>query len=286
MVQSSLSLPMILFVYVLLVVLALAITSVRARKLAVLVAVLAANAIAMILLFAAFKSDDAKVAIERVPGGVAAVVWQDNSHEPDLIVSGLSRQSYPLHERVFQPMLRRHGVTCLSRLIVLGADYDALKDVLQLSAELQVDTLFAGRDLQASIEDILRHAGDSIVPTPALYFGNHSLPPDQEGYFLSENLVTWRRGGVRIDFIDRPSLESLAGSMLTPGSTLVIGRQWRPVADDWIRLRQAGYEKIICANVEQPDETAWPDAELNFDALPDFVHDLSRNGPVAFNPAR
>jgi len=183
-------------------------------------------------------------------------------------------------------MLRRHGVTCLSRLIVLGADYDALKDVLQLSAELQVDTLFAGRDLQASIEDILRHAGDSIVPTPALYFGNHSLPPDQEGYFLSENLVTWHRGGVRIDFIDRPSLESLAGSMLTPGSMLVIGRQWRPVADDWIRLRQAGYEKIICANVEQPDETAWPDAELNFDALPDFVHDLSRNGPVAFNPAR
>jgi ComEC/Rec2-related protein len=286
LVQSSFVLPVILLAYVLLVVLTFAITSVRARKLAVMLALVVANVAAIVLLFAAFRSNDAKAAVERVPGGVAAIIWQDDTDRPDLIITGLDRQSYSLRERIFQPMLYRHGVTRLSRLIILGADYDALEDVLQLSAASRVDTLFAGQDLQASIEDIRRQAVESTATVPAIYFGDRSLPADQEGYFLSENRVTWRRGAARIDVIDRPSLESLEGPMPPPGCTLVIGRQWFPAADDLTRLRQAGYTTIFCADIEQPGESPWPDAELNSDALPDFVHDLSKVGPVTFYPAQ
>jgi len=280
LVDSPFALPAILIAYLLMMVTAIAITSVRARRLAVILAIVAANVAVAIALGATFLSADARVAVERVPGGVAAIVWTGNTTKPDLIITGLSRQSYPLDERVLQPMLHRHGSEKLSRLILLNADYSALKDILRLSATLGVDTVYAGRDLAASIGDIRKGMGDSTLQAPVRFFGGQSTALEQSGYSLSQDRITWRLNGTQFDIVDQVRFNSLMSSAVQPGGTLVIGVQWYPSADDWIRLSQAGYERIICAKIEQPSESPWPDAELGLDALPDYLYDLSRSGPV------
>jgi len=254
--------------------------------LVVILAVVTFNAAIAIALGATFLSVEARVAIERVPGGVAAIVWTGKTTKPDLIITGLSRQSYPIDERVLQPMLRRHGSEKLSRLIVLSADYNALKDVLRLSERLSVDTVYAERDLAASIRDMRSRMGDSTLQTPVIFFTGQSTPTYQNGYFLSRDRITWRQGETRLDIVDQVKLESLTSSAARPTGTLVICRHWYPTAEDWIHLRQAGYERIVCAKIEQPREAAWPDAELGLDALPDYLHDLSRSGSVTFHLGR
>jgi ComEC/Rec2-related protein len=286
LVDSPFTLPAILTIYLLLVVLALGITSVRARRLAVILGVTVTNAVLAVAVGATLVSADSRIVIERVPGGVATIICRDNTVDPDLIITGLSRQSYPLDERVLQPLLRRHGYEGLSRLIVLDADYNALKDVLRLSAKLAVDTVYAGRGLAASIEDIHSQTGESAFQTPVVFFSGQPVQVEQGGYFLSEDRVTWRQGDSQIDVVDQVRLKALTLSPLRSGGTLVIGRQWYPAAEDWIRLRQAGYERIVCAEIEQPRESLWPDTELGLDALPDYLHDLSRSGPMTFHPER
>ena len=285
-VDSSFSIPTILIIYLFLVVLAIGITSVRARRLAVILALVFANAAIAIAFGATLLSADSRVAIERVPGGVAAIVWTGRTSKPDLVITGLSSQNYPLDERVFQPMLRRYGAEQLSRLFVLNADYNAMKDVLRLSAKLGVDTVYAWRDLAASIGDIRSRTGDSTFRTPVIFFGGQSTQAGQGGYFLSQDRVTWRQGETQLDFVDQVRLESLMSPATRPGGTIVIGCQWYPSAEDWIGLRQAGYERIICSEIVQPRESAWPDAELGLDAPPDYLHDLSRSGPVTVHLKR
>ena len=284
--DSAFTLLVIFALYALLVVLALGVTSVRARKAAVYLAAVAANVFMISIFVASFGDSHPRVAIERVPGGAAVIVWQSNSDEPDFIITGLSKQSYPLDERVLQPLLNRYGIERLSRLITLSADYDALEDLLRLSKKFAVDTLYAGAELRASIEDIVGSRGDSTLQTPILFFGDKPSAADQDGLFLGQDLITLRRGEVQLDIVDRPKLEFLALSSLPEGSTLVIGRDWHPSAEDWIHLRQAGYGKIICSEIEQPNLSLWPDTELGLDALPDFLHDLSRAGSVNFSLER
>lgn len=286
LIDSPLALPAILMLYLLMIITAIAITSVRARRLAVIFAVIAANGAIAIALGATFLSTDARVAVERVPGGVAAIVWTGKTTKPDLVITGLSRQSYPLDERVFQPMLRRYGTEKLSHLIFLNADYSALQDILRLSAMLGVDTVYAGRDLAASVSDTRNGMGDSKPQAPVILFGGQTTALDQSGYSLSQDRMTLRLNGRQLDIVDQVRFESLLSSAVPPGSTLVIGSQWHPSADDWIRLTQAGYERIVCAKIEQPREAAWPDAELSLDALPDYLYDLSRSGPMTLRLGR
>jgi len=282
LMDAPFGLPSVLLVYLLLALAVVALNKTWARKAALAVVAVAANVALVIAVAGAFSGSEGRLDVEKVPGGAAVLVRSDRSSVADLIITRLSRKTYPIDERVFEPMLRRHGIDKLGRLIVLASDYDALDDILRLAGSWSVDSLFAGRGLASSITDIRTRADSTVYSGEIIFFGGRSTESVMRGYRLGEKVV---RLGVdpafRADIVDRLSPEIFASSTSEAKGVLIVGERWSPSAHDWITLYRSGYDRIVCAEFEQSEVSSWPDLEFEPDAiLPDFVTDLSRSGPV------
>jgi len=282
LMDAPFSLPGVLMIYLLLVLAVVALSKGWARKAALAVVAVAANVVLVIAVAGAFSGSEGRLDIEKVPGGAAVLVQSDRSSSADLIITRLSRKTYPIDERVFEPLLRRRGIDKLGRLIVLASDYDALDDILRLAGNWSVDSLLAGRGLASSIMDIRAGTDSTLYRGEIIFFGGRSTESVTRGYRLGEKVI---RLGVdptfRADIVDRISPEIFASSTPEAKGVLIVGERWSPSAHDWITLYRSGYDRIVCAEFEQPGVSAWPDLEFEPDAVPpDFVTDLSRTGPV------
>jgi competence protein ComEC len=250
-----------------------------ARRTLVVLSVMAVNVALATGLAVSLHARTLEVRIERVPGGLAVLTSPDQSSPADLIVTGLSHSTGSSGGAVLESILGRAGITRLHRLIVLGADYDAVRDLLRLARELRVDSVYVRHDLDRMVEDLKVRGDSAVFSGPLLFFGDVKPQVTGSGCYLGGDGVCLLRGTLRVEIAARAS--SAIPTNLSPenNNVLVIGSRWKPKADDWIRLRKAGYDQIICADFEQPGQTPWPDAELDPDAIPpDYLVDLSRTG--------
>jgi ComEC/Rec2-related protein len=281
LMSSPFSLPGVLLIYLLIILAAVAVSRRWARKAMLGVVTVAANVIMAVAMAGAFAGADIRLNIEKVPGGAAVLVQADRSTGADLIITRLSRKAYPIDERVLEPMLRRHGVAGLNRLFVLAADYDAVDDILRLAHNWSVDSLFVARRLASSVADLRAGADSARYHGEVVCFGGHSLGAVAHSYELEEGAIRLSLSpSFRADIVDHLATEMFESSPLEAEAVLIVGRRWSPSAHDWIQLYRAGYDRIVCAEFEQPIMSSWPDLELEPDAIPpDFVTDLSRSGP-------
>ena len=93
-------LAVILF-YGLLVLAAFSMSSKLLRRVTVFAtAIVISIALLSSLVSASFRSNDfCTVDIFNIPGGIAILIYQNQSQVPDLIISGLTRKPYPIDER-------------------------------------------------------------------------------------------------------------------------------------------------------------------------------------------
>lgn len=120
--------------------------------------------------------------INRVPGGIAAVVTPADHPRSDLIITGLATRDYPVADRVLLPWLERLGATRLDRVVLLAADYVAAAGLARLADSLGADTLYIHRRLRATVTDI---AAASRPAPPWLPFGDTARSIGS-GLFLRE----------------------------------------------------------------------------------------------------
>jgi competence protein ComEC len=265
--------------YLALVLLVVSLLRRWARRTLIVLTVIAANVALATGIAASLQERKIDVRIERVPGGLAVLTSPDQSYPAELIVTGLSRSTGSSGGAIIGSLLARAGITHLHRLIVLGADYDAVRDILRLARELQVDSVYVRHDLDRIVGDIQVRGDSTVFGGPLLFFGDVKPQVTGSGCYLGGDGVSLVRGALRVEIVARSG--SALPTDLSPGNdnVLVIGSRWKPKAEEWIRLRRAGYDQIICADFEQPEQTTWPDTELDPDAVPpDYIVDLSRTG--------
>ena len=237
------------------------------------------NIAVVVAIVAALGKPGGELRIERLPGGVVVLAGEEKSGVADLVVTGLSVKAGSSGETILSGVVRRSGVTRLRRLVVMSADYSALGDILRIARTLAADSVFVRRDLEPSARDIRSRGDSTIYVGPLLAFSGRIEPHEARGFYLTDQTVRLVLGGLQVDVVDRPSHEKIPTESRGLSRVLVIGNRWRPGPDEWIERRRVGYDRIVCADFEQPARSTWPDSELDPDAVPpDYVIDLSRLG--------
>lgn len=284
LLQSEFGSVLVVGSYFLIVLLALAIKHQSARRIALFAIVIYVNAGLVWSVVGAVDHDRYQLECQAVPGGVAVLIRSGDIERADLVITGLSRRDYPLDERILDPWLEQLGVRRLKGVFIMSADYVALDDIIRFISKHRASALYVNRDLASSVADALASAEDSAPLLELTFFGEAQQRPTTTGIWASADRISVRLDNARVDIIRRagaiPSDSVSRGEL----AVLVIGSTWRPTADDWIRLHRSGYRQIVCAKLEQPGDSVWPDTELNPDGYPpDYVRDLFHDGPVTVN---
>ncbi|MBD3404088.1 DUF4131 domain-containing protein, partial [candidate division GN15 bacterium] len=274
-------LALTLFAYSAMIIATLAITSKRARRTLVFFTIGIAVSALTLVAFLPGKSDGATVHIERLPGGVVTLVTQPDGCA-DVIVTSLVGRPYPIDERVITPILTRAGVDTVRTVSVLQADYAAIDDVVRLAHAWNAGQLLIPSDMRAAVSSVMRQfSEDSVSLCSLVVFGDETSAPEQAGLSLGRLGACLATPG-RIVLV----CEKLQPAHLRPGAdqrdrVLVVGRTWTPAAEDWIRLRTAGYSLIVAASI-RPNQALSDDLaqQLSAESLPDYLHDLKRMGPL------
>lgn len=219
-----------------------------------------------------------RIWIDRIPGGVAVLI-HDHTGSGDLVVTSLVDRNYPIDERILLPMLQRRSIDRLRSITALDISYGAVDDLLRLAKRTHVTQLQVHRSLKAMFGDIIK--GDSSYRyIQLLEFSGCITTTDTDAFAVGDDGVFVQQGDHRTLIVDVLNDNHFKHLLPTP-TTLVIGRPWRPVPDDWVRLRRVGFERIVAGSIRtyQPD----PDGNLETDSdeiAPYYVHDLMDLGPL------
>jgi len=279
LVEGGTGLIICVFVYLLLVLGALALKAKAPRRLAMVILLVAANVGLASAILASTARSHSSLECHAVPGGVAVMIRVDDTNRPDLIITGLQARNYPLDERVLAPLLYERKAGQLNGVFLLSADYDALDDLLRIAFGFAARSFYARRNLAPSLSDVVSRMSNSPSTIDFHYFDGPASASTVPGYYLGDSKITVMLEHTRIDIVPRLLAEHFQPVAFSGPAVLVIGSKWTPAADDWIRLHRAGYDRIVCAKLEQGESSAWPDAELDPDgAPPDYIWDLSRTG--------
>jgi len=267
--------------YLLLVLLVFSLTRKSARRLTVATIIVSANVILGAVVAASFDHRLTTLEFRSVPGGVAIIVQDQNRDNPDLILTGLSQRDYDLDKTILSPLLEELGIHQLGRVFLLSGDYDTLDDLLRMAVQSNAAGLYVDRHLYRSVTDVQINSADTLPTLDVIAISDRKIGFDQAGLYPSTGEVCVNLGHSLLVVTRELRTRHFEPVDFNGSVTLVIGTKWTPAPDDWIRLRQAGYERIICTTFEQSGDQAWPDSELNPDKTPPiYISDLSRFGSL------
>ena len=267
--------------YALLILIGLAITRAWLRKAALVGFILFANVLVGLALIDSLARQENQVSLHRVPGGIAAIVGLEDGRA-DLILTGLISRDYTIDERILQPLLDREEVGQLDQLFVIGADFNALDDILRLARSTQASRLWLDSDLRSAASDSrFRGLTDSLE---LRYFGGTISSQPENGYVATRNHLTLSRSGHTFVFI--PTADGLgkhSPNLTVSSGVLVVGGRLPNAPELWLKLRSAGYSRVVCPVIEQSPQFGETDPLLDPNGIvPDFAIELSKIGTVRF----
>ncbi|MBU0985264.1 MAG: ComEC/Rec2 family competence protein, partial [candidate division Zixibacteria bacterium] len=259
--------------------LVLAVRYQEARRLLVVTSMIAVNVVLAVIVLSPGDPGCVEVSAHRVPGGVLTVVDWGGDAGCDVVVSGLARKTYRLDERVMLPLLERHGLDRVRRVIVQVAAYDALDDLLRLVAATGRPVLYVPERLRPSIRDVIAQDSTAVAPHTLVFYGDTSLLSSNRGYTLTESHISLRLPDTEVclayelDNMDTLCVEG------TGGGVLIIGQAWSPAPADWIEWHARGWDIIVCSTIAHrfSDQNADPSLEPD-GFFPDYLHILARDG--------
>ncbi|MDF1545809.1 MAG: ComEC/Rec2 family competence protein [bacterium] len=157
---------LVLFVLGGLVAATLAMASRVGRRYCLIGAVLLTNVVLFVLITLNLRGSPALTAtVARSPGGTSILLDGSILQQPDLILTGLDSRDYPVDERILDPFLRQYAVTKLGRLVLFGAGFEALDDIMRLAGKYAADSILLPDHLLPSFKDALKglSSGDAFT---------------------------------------------------------------------------------------------------------------------------
>jgi len=219
-----------------------------------------------------------------IPGGVCAVYKQPQNRTADIIITGAIGRRYRIDEKILAPALTALDVDRLSNLVILGAEFGAVDDLLRLASRYQVESLYVAGDQRAAFEDVrnsMEPTGDSIS---ILYFSGRYNPAAvlTDGWRLGRHWADLTVGTTRVMFVDFPDPLLLEGLGVGQPAVLVVGSSIDGSDPIYERLRGAGTVCTMSQGVRwlSVNGHTGPNAPDSTIADPGFLIDLSRRGGV------
>lgn len=125
------------------------------------------------------------VSVVPVAGGMVSVVQQGESPTGDVFFAGLHAKEYDLDEVLVSPLLHGLGITSLSSLFVISADYGVIDDILRIARQFHAKDIFINPALERSFDDVRRLYFSPSHNFPAIrLFPWKNLPiSEQAGYY-------------------------------------------------------------------------------------------------------
>ncbi|MFZ1685117.1 MAG: ComEC/Rec2 family competence protein, partial [Candidatus Zixiibacteriota bacterium] len=174
-----------------------------------------------------------QLVVTRVPGGVAGIRYFPGSGNADIIVTGLAEKEYPVDERVFGPLLKSKGIAKVQKLIILGASFGALDDLVRFGQSYRADSVYVPVLLKHSFKDALVLSGlDSTRGVTVAYFGSGIQDSVRPGYYLSTGSVLLRMQGSEYLFIRSGDVKEIQ-LRSRAGETVITGGSFGPSASEW-----------------------------------------------------
>lgn len=222
----------------------------------------------------------AGVHFSSLPGGIVAVVDQSIEGEADLIVSSTSVRIDNLDNRLLQPVLDMNHVKKLRYLFVVSTPFDNIDDFLRLATQYRCSTVYVAATYRASFEDYLTYRG-GLESASIVYFGGQATSEIPLGYSLAANQIILRSENRTFLFSGSVRGSEMPSLPASSDPTLVLTGRWMPGADDWIRIREMGFTRVVCSRIEQVRSDSGEDSpEDQVDiVLPEFLIDLRQAGP-------
>ncbi|UCC43054.1 MAG: ComEC family competence protein [Candidatus Zixiibacteriota bacterium] len=275
---AYLAVPVVLMSYLVIVAGSLSMRSLSARRFAIVLILLMANGAAAVGLWRSAGSPRELLTVHQVPGGIAAIVHREGTETADLVFAGLRGKPYPIDARIIAPKLMQQGISRLNSIFVLGADFDAVDDIVRLAGSYAAAGLYVTESLGPSFYDHI--LSDSIPSSGITLVRPIREDTTLEGYWMDQKGLWLATGTGHVVFTTRLHAAHFAPLPEGIQPTLVIGEKWLPTPDDQRRLVEAGYMVAVCTSIEQRHPAAaaaiQPDPGS---ALPDNLISLDRAGP-------
>ena len=230
------------------------------------------------------RKDNLKLDIMKIPGGVAGVIKHDNQIHGDFIITDMLGQKYPIDEKIMSPFLERAGVEKLDRIFIMAASYKALDDILRLAVNFDASRIYIPAELRASLTDVrtlYEYPGtDSLV---FVCYADGAQAITGSGFYPSPNGFWAVFDQVKILFVNKLSLDAAEFPPDFRETLIVIGRKWLPAAEDWLRLRRVGFDRIVCSKIEPYRSSPSDYDDFYTDkVLPEYIYDLEKTGYLSF----
>lgn len=222
---------------------------------------------------------DLRLDLFTLPGGTAALVRQANGKEVDLIITGATHSDYPLDERIITPTLDIYQIDKVDRLFILGGDFAALGDFLQLAKKWRTDRIWISPGLQAGIVDNLMPFSG---PYPEISLLNPARSSGQLGNCFRAQAagLELRFGASSILFADRLRFDQIEVSSPEETRWLVLGRSWNSAPADLATLLSLGFDKVICSRVYHAKTVDLHKPGATSVTPADFIVNLRQTGAV------
>lgn len=267
--------------YLLLLLAVLSLANKKARRMLIFGILAVANLMLGVELTRSLESRNVRVLqLATVPGGIAAVVRQPGTATGDLILTGLVDRDYPIDERIIDPFLDGQGIDTIGTIIIMGAEFKALEDIVHLAGRRQINRWFLHPGLRHSFSDISRGVADLNVDSVG-YFSEYQYPPAGSGYYPSDAGVVLRMHHSAVLFVsDLPTAENVTPPV-ADASLLVLGAELEPnqIRENH-RIVRAGWTSVICSRFAQPRTNRTGD--LKSPLCPSgFLRDLRSEGQIS-----
>lgn len=268
----------VLLLYLLYLSLALSATDVRLRRMTAFGILIMANVLLAVGTVRARETPHQTVVCQAIPGGVAAVVQSIRKDHADLVITGIKGKTYPIEERIIEPLLQSVAVNRIDRIIVLSAAYDGIDDILRLADRYDTPVLYVAADIENSFRDAVRFSGRLPSVLQVTSFADRKAEVRGRGYYpFGENLLI---------LFDQLSLLLISGSRPPSPDSLsafndviyIFGQETDPDHLTKLYSHPVSYLSVICSKISQPVSTGHVDSGQGTAAAKSW--DLSRVGPV------
>ncbi|RKX29476.1 MAG: hypothetical protein DRP47_01685 [Candidatus Zixiibacteriota bacterium] len=222
---GSVSVWLILISYTYLILLVYAITSKRNRRIIVLSLVILVNLMLLRpVLCGLTNRNHTDVWLVSVPGGIAAVIQQNDQADGDLIITGLKDRDYPIDDRILVPTLERLGIKTINSMFVISSDYGSINDLVRTAERTAVNKLFVPEQLACSFRDVINLSKFNLCTEAMIVSQNIQRGHKSVGYYPFKNGVLFQSQDSSMMFVNKLVPNQIAE--ITPGrcDRLVVGR--------------------------------------------------------------
>lgn len=210
---------------------------------------------------------DCRLHMFKIPSGIAVVV--NDGLSSDLIITDLKDKDYPIEEKILLPNLSRTDYGSVDRIYILGCEYGAIDDLVRLAVKEDIEQIYLNSSLLNSFSDWIDNSEISLN-TELIEMSESETNNIDEVYSLNRSVLTLNLSPNKISVCAQLS-DTKFNLNQSDNNILILGRSWKLTVDEMLSLYRSGFNRIVCANIDQEIITSdttimnWVESEMIID---------------------